>query len=198
MNHKTVLQYLSSSSDAFLVVAFASLLALPIAIALTTQPVAKQTDSVITANRVQTNPVTQTTISVLGVSTEALHVDAKSNIQNVGVKFGASVDNKLTVNYSSATAGEYSIGVNVKSAGTYDLFTFTNNNSTSMTLDLSSSFTDSKLQVMLLLIGGKTYNVSASNPGSQQIVLGANSQLTVSAQASSKLLGSFKLTAKVS
>ncbi|MEI7603775.1 MAG: hypothetical protein WCJ19_02030 [bacterium] len=199
MKSNTVLQYLSTASDTFLVVAFASLLALPVAIAMTTQPVVKQdldnkaqvVNKVSNVAQVNTND----NAKVLGVQDSK--VEARSPLQNVTAKFSNGEKN-ITIDQSSATAGEYTVGGKILVAGSYTVLTLTNNNDKTMNLDSVLNFIDPKLTQLTINVAGKNYTVTKDSPKVPQVVLGAKSQTTISVTATAKQLGSFNLSAKLS
>lgn len=194
---KTVLQYLSTTSDSFLIIAFASLLALPLAIGVAIQPVKKEnTNQVLASARaIQYNNsethVAPTVAPVLGVSDYI----PTSPLQNVETKFALSPDTKkLVFTQGSNTSSEYSIGGNVKAAGTYDLLALTNKNAFSLNYELSLTSTD-KVYSITVNVGEKPYVMSNTSNKPVSFVLNGNSSINVSLTA--KQANSFKVTVKV-
>ncbi len=102
MNSNKVLQYLSTTSDTFLVVAFASLVALPFAVSIAAQPIVetnqqKYLNELNARNQYYLNKsnnqtaLKETASNVLGVST----TPAVNPLQNLAVKFESNDAKKI-------------------------------------------------------------------------------------------------------
>ena len=199
MKQKTILQYMSTVSDSFLVVAFAALLALPLAVGLLVEPIR---DSV--QNTAFNPPIVNTaanvnlTPAVLGVSDVAT-VTLQPSALNISVKYANTIDaKKLTVDGSSATSGEYSVNGTVKINGTYSLLTLTNNSDRTVKLIPSLDFLDSKSTSFVLTAGNVQFPFDKQTTNSYSLTLDPGASVSISLISSGKNLGGFKATVKVS
>jgi hypothetical protein len=205
MKRKAILQYLSTTSDTFLVVAFGALLVLPLALSIGLQPVKdiSKNDALaavqqkIAANRADLTQVESPVLGVTDDKSNSVETVVQSALQNVDVKLASSPDTKkIVLDKSSSSTTESSISGNIKVANTsFDLMTLTNKNNYSLNFNLDLSILDTKNTQYELKVGNEKYSLTKETNKSLALMLKPNVPVTISITA--KQAGSFKLTAKV-
>ena len=198
MKSKTILRYLSTTSDSFLVVAFAVLVSTPFILGIATRPqLAKVNNNNANYLRNVQNVASESTPQrVLGVSdttqVTSIPIQQDDVYQNINVSFPTNFDSKkITLDSTSATSHQYTLGGTLKQMGTYNLFNVNNTNNSSITLVPSISFTGSKANMFNIIIGGQSYKVTRDSLLIPSVVVSGKSQTNISISSDAKNLDSF-------
>lgn len=196
MNKQSILQYLSSASDTFLLVAFFALIALPIVIAVGVQPIKDAAaNAPVLPNQTAYH---EQQPSVLGISQSQVVTASPNPISMVKVDMFTSNDiKKYIISDSSSNLPTSTSTITTKIAGSYDVLKLTNPSSQTLNLGVTLSFIDTKSTDTTLIINGMIYNIARKDSGKtlSTISVAPNSDIIISLSSTAKNLGTFKITA---